>query len=146
MLKVFVILLLCIFFDMLYYILSSYYKKSVRLFEVMVGLIAFCCGILNGVESLLLALTKVGLKMVVFFLNLWSMASSSDDLEEVEARARFLRVFSSPQTCFTGVCWHCNMGLLTEHSGKLYSDLLLLFLIDFNIGAIGFGVLNALSW
>jgi hypothetical protein len=37
------------------------------------------------------------------------------------------------------------MGLLTEHSGKLYSDLLLLFLIDFNIGAIGFGVLNALS-
>jgi len=42
------------------------------------------------------------------------------------------------------------MGLLTEHSGRLYSDLLLmlmllLFLIDFNIGAIGFGVPNALS-
>jgi hypothetical protein len=42
------------------------------------------------------------------------------------------------------------MGLLTEHSGKPYSDLLLmlmllLFLIDFNIGAIGFGVPNALS-
>lgn len=78
------------------------------------------------------------------------MASSSDDLEEVEARARFLRVFSSLPTCLIGVCWHCTMGLLTEHSGKPYSDLLLmlmllLFLIDFNIGAIGFGVPNALS-
>jgi len=78
------------------------------------------------------------------------MASSSDDLEEVEARARFLRVFSSPQTCFTGVCWHCTIGLLTEHSAMPYSDLLLLVmlllvLIDFNIGAIGFGVPNALS-
>lgn len=88
--------------------------------------------------------------MVVFFLNLWSMASSSDDLEEVEARARFLRIFSSPQTCLTGVCWHCNVGLVTEHSGTFYSDLLLLLLlllvlIDFNIGAIGFGVPNALS-
>jgi len=110
----------------------------------MVGLIVFCYGILNGVYSLLLGVTTVGLKMVVFFLNLWSMASSSDDLEEVEARARFLRVFSSPETCFTGVCWHCTMGLLIEHSGGLYSDLLL-FLIDFNIGAIGFGVLNGLS-
>jgi hypothetical protein len=36
------------------------------------------------------------------------------------------------------------MGLLTEHSGTLDSDLLFV-LIDFNIGAIGFGVLNALS-
>jgi len=79
--------------------------------------------------------------MVVFFLNLWSIPSS-DDRDEVEARARFLRVLSSPNTCFTGVYWHCIIALLTEHTGRLYSDLLMLLLIDFKSGAIGFGVPN----
>lgn len=87
----------------------------------------------------------MGLKIVVFFLNLWSMASSSDEREDVEARARFLIVLSSPQTCFTGVCWHYTIGPLMEQSGTLYSDLLLLFFIYFNNGPIGFGVLNGLS-
>jgi hypothetical protein len=31
------------------------------------------------------------------------MASSSDDREEVEARARFLNILSSPNTYFIGV-------------------------------------------
>jgi len=72
------------------------------------------------------------------------MASSSEDREEVEARARFLNILSSPKTCFIGVCWHYTG--LTEPPVIVYSiDLLLLPLIYFNIGAMGLGVLNALS-
>jgi hypothetical protein len=73
------------------------------------------------------------------------MASSSEDREEVEARARFLKILSSPNTCFIGVYWQCYTGL-TEPPVRVYSIvLLLLLLIYFKIGAIGFGVLKALS-
>lgn len=73
------------------------------------------------------------------------MASSSEDREEVEARARFLNILSSPNTYFIGVDdWHCMTGLTEEPPIRLCSVLLLL-LIDFRIGAIGFGVLKALS-
>ena len=84
--KVLVIqLLLFMFLDILCWIFSSYCKKSVLLFEVLFGLIVFYYGILSGVCSLFMGLTIVGLNIVVFLANLSSMASWSDDLEEVEA-------------------------------------------------------------
>jgi len=74
-------------------------------------------------------------------LNFPSIASSSEDLDDVEARAMFLR--ASPTLFLIGVFWHMAAGLVTEPPGKLYlSDLVLLLLIYFKIGAIGFGVLN----
>jgi len=78
--------------------------------------------------------------MVVLFLNFPSMASSSDDLDEVDARAICFK--ASPTRFLIGVFWHKAAGLVTEPPGRLYlSDLVLLF-IYFNIGAIGFGVLK----
>lgn len=77
--------------------------------------------------------------MVVLFLNFPSIASSSDDLDEVEARATFFR--TSPTLFLIGVLWVTTPGLVTEPPGKLYLSDLVLF-ICLIIGAIGFGVLN----
>ena len=86
---------------------------------MLLGLIVFYCGILNGVESLLFGVTTVGLKIVVLFLNLWSIASSSEDLDEVETRAMFLIGCSSLKTFFIGVFYKAGC-LLTDPPGKLY--------------------------
>ena len=89
--------------------------------------------------SLLFGVTIVGLNIVVLFLNLLSIASSSEDLDEVEPKAIFFK--ASPILFFIGVFCPIAGGLVTEPPGRLcLSDLLLL--ICFKIGAIGFGVLN----
>jgi len=130
---------------MLCWIFRSYWRKSVLLFDVILGLMVFWCRILIGVCSLFWGVTIVGLKIVVLFLNLSSIASWSDDLDDVEARAIF---FKAPPILFLiGVFWPRAGGLFTEPPGRLcLSDLLLL--ICFKIGAIGFGVLNdyTFSW
>jgi hypothetical protein len=77
------------------------------------------------------------------------MASSSEDLEEVEAKAISLGLPSSLKTfLLTGVCWRAS--LLMEQDGRfrlLMSEVYLLLFcwIYFKIGNIGFGVLNTLS-
>lgn len=77
------------------------------------------------------------------------MGSSSEDLDEVEARAICLGLPSSLKIfLLTGVCWRAS--LLMEQDGRFRLPwsgvyLLLFCWIDFKIGNIGFGVLNTLS-